>query len=198
MPLEQLLRSLATETEDAARRLLDEARASARALVDAAETAAGRQAAGAQEQEEAAQREALERDLAACRREGRLHWLRARAELLDRIFALAHARLPEIAAGADYGASIPAELDLALPFLEDTACVVHCPPAHAAVARRHLAGRPEIRVEADLPDGLRIVACDGSVEVDRTLSRRVDSLRVPLSVNLLQELYAECDQSGTT
>jgi hypothetical protein len=53
-------------------------------------------------------------------------------------------------------------------------------------------------VEPDLPDGLRIVACDGSVEVDRTLARRMESLRIPLSVTLLQELNAECDQSGMT
>lgn len=188
MPLEQLLQALEAETEAAAREVLDQAERSARARIEAAETAAQQQVTASQEREESAWREAVERDLAACRREGRLQWLRARETFLNRIFALAAGRMPAAAAGPDYAAGIPAELDLALPYLGDAAGVVHCPPAQVSVAGAYLAGRPGILLEPDLPAGLRIVACDGSVEVDRTLTQRMESLRPSLSIALMREL----------
>lgn len=122
------------------------------------------------------------------RQQGEL--LVARAKMLEQVFAAARARFGEAIRSEAYVATLPARLAEALGFLEGEAAVVRCASELAPHLAGLVAGRPGVSVETDAgaAPGILVVSADGSVEVDNTLTGRLERLRPELSVEIVERV----------
>jgi vacuolar-type H+-ATPase subunit E/Vma4 len=169
-------------------------REKARVEAEALSSAAGESTAALLEQQltvRRAERQArLERDLSAARQRARADVLRARHQVLERIFAAARALAAAAEEDPDYLAALPKHLAESLRYVEGQPAVVRCRPGVAARVRQLLQGRADVEL-AETPDaavGVEVSARDGSVTVDDTLLARLRRLEPRLSVTLLAEL----------
>ena len=90
---------------------------------------------------------------------------------------------------SSYLASLPGRLAEALAFLDERGARARCRPALAPTVRAALAGRGVVVEEVTgMAAGFVLVAGDGAVEVDDTLARRLERLRLRLQVELLAEI----------
>jgi vacuolar-type H+-ATPase subunit E/Vma4 len=131
-----------------------------------------------------------ERRLGAARRAARDDVLRARQELLDRVFAAARGLLPDAGLTDAYRAALPARLARALTFAGGGPVEVLCPAALVPSVRELVASREEVRVRVmpDILAGLRVRSADGRVEVEDTLEARLEAERAELSRGVLADL----------
>ena len=188
MALDHLLTALEHGAEAEAAALVDAARAEAEGItVETAARLAGererRRAAG-----EARLADVTARAVAQARRRTRAAVLKARQRMLDRVFAAAELALRTAEGAAAFLARLPDDLAEARSYLPAGRARVHCRPALRARVRRLTRGDAALSVEPD-PDsgtGLRLVAADGSVEVDLTLETRLAQLRPVLALELLR------------
>jgi vacuolar-type H+-ATPase subunit E/Vma4 len=125
--------------------------------------------------------------LAQARRAARGARLTAQHALLARIFARAHALLPEVAGSAEYFALLPAHYAQARRYVEGLKVIVRCHPSTAIWL--HGADSEATFIEDPAaPPGVLVSAADGSVFIDNTLPARVQRLEAKLAVELLAEV----------
>jgi len=151
--------------------------------------------------EEARYRKAAESALASARQHAVERVLRARAALLDRVFATAEASLREAEQSARYREGLTRRLDEALRYLTGRDAIVRCRP-ELAKAMRPIVGRFDgvrVSVDRDAAPGFAIDAADGSLSIDETLPARLERMRPSLAIEILQRLGApEACPTGRT
>jgi vacuolar-type H+-ATPase subunit E/Vma4 len=132
----------------------------------------------------------VESALARARREARRETLESRRRVLERVFAAARAGLPAAVERPDYRAGVTRELELALRCLGDRPATLRCHPALRAQVEPLVRSRSGIAVVADpgAGSGFRIVASDGSLDVDATLEDRLARLAPRLEVEIAAQL----------
>ena len=189
MGLDELIGRLERDAD--ARVAAEEARA--RAEVQAVTAAADQVSTHARDEALArrrAQRRArFGREVAATTQVARADGLRAEYALFDRVMGRTAALLDGMERDDEYLSTLPARLTEALRFVDERAARVRCRPALAAAVRAAIAGRGDLTVE-EVPMmavGFSVVARDGSVEVEDTLSARLEQLRPRLLIDLLAE-----------
>jgi vacuolar-type H+-ATPase subunit E/Vma4 len=134
--------------------------------------------------------------IAAARAEARRHVLEARADLLDRVFAMAEQALAAESQAHSASGELVARAERALAFMPpDVAVVLTCSSGVAPVLESALADRDGIRIECDpdFPTGFRAVGADGAVDVDATLVRLLELDRSTLAIEILRQFEADRD-----
>jgi vacuolar-type H+-ATPase subunit E/Vma4 len=187
MAIADLLTTLESEGRARAAALVAAARTEADRLVhEATDRIAARRAVRlAEQQRELKASGAVTLDLA--RRDAARQLLRARTDLLDRVLTRARQLLPEAAVARPRN-SLATDLSQALACFGGGRTVVHCPPLLAAQIR-DLVADAAVRVEPDATGAtLTIAAEDGSLEVDASLTTRLERLRPRLAIELLRDL----------
>lgn len=172
---------------DAQARLDDVARRT-REEIEQIEAQAGRASAQRRDAELAARRTrrqaALDRELAAARAKARGEVLRARQTLIDRIFERARALLPTRATAPEVREAIAGRVSRSLSYLGGAA------RGRCSAELTGALTRPGVAWEADakVPAGALLEALDGSVTIDLTLERALESGRAELAIGLAKEL----------
>lgn len=138
----------------------------------------------------ATRRARLEHEQAEARQRARADRLRAQHALLERVFARARSRLPEVAASPGWRAALPHALVGALKYLEGQRVVVRCPQGVAELVRARLGKRDDVAVIEDpaLALGCVVMTPDESVVIDDTLSTRLSRAEARLAVELIAEV----------
>lgn len=187
--MDELIAALERKARAQAEEILSEARAEAGRIRDDAEREVDRRVAPGLAEKEAAWRAAASRRVAGARRAGARVVLRARERLLDRVFERARAHLDEAARGGTYRAGLAERLQRALSYPAGPAEIA-CAPALVDAIAEALAGSDEVTVEADpsIGPGFLVRGADGSVEIDETLSGRLDRARPALSIHVVRRL----------
>lgn len=135
--------------------------------------------------------EAGAREVAEARARAAAVALRARAKLLERVFARAAERIDGGALPGGWEAALGASLALAFDYVGEAPAEVVCPPAQAAAVRAALGGAAtETRVDPAAPAGFLLRAADGSVEVDGTWAGALERRRDELAILALERLGA--------
>jgi vacuolar-type H+-ATPase subunit E/Vma4 len=189
--LDTLLASLEREADAEIARTLAEAQAAAAALTAEAEVRLAARRDTTVRRSTETRRAALERSLADARRTARERVLTARALMLDRVFAALADALPDVGRGAAYQASLAAELREALAFTRDPCLAVRCAPAVAPALRREIARAERtvaIRPDPQVAGGFVLASGDGRLEVDATLTTRLEQRRRGLALAALAAL----------
>jgi vacuolar-type H+-ATPase subunit E/Vma4 len=113
--------------------------------------------------------------------------------MLDRVFHAAEERLAEISTSEAYAARLGDQLSEAISYLATPAAVVRCPPALASRVRALIAGQDRLSVEEEekAEPGFVLLAADGSLEVEGTLTARLTRLRPFLGIEILDRVGAD-------
>ena len=193
MPLEHLLAALERNATAQTARFLAEARAEAERITAADAAAIDRrrgETLGAREREH---RAALEAALSTARRAARREVLEARERLLERVFAVARAKLAEALGQSAYRAALPGRVAAALACIGEADATLSCPASLAAGLREAVSGngRVTVRVDPAVGSGFRLRTTDGAVEVDDTLETRLEARRPELAREALRQLGVE-------
>ncbi|MBI2963238.1 MAG: hypothetical protein HYY35_05735 [Deltaproteobacteria bacterium] len=130
-----------------------------------------------------------ETELALAEARHRVHGevLAARQRMLERVFAAARERLADAVRSEAYDAVLGSHLAEALSYLGGAAAVVRCPAALASRVRELVAGREHLSVDSrdGAEPGIAVVAAEGAVVVDNTLTGRLERLRGRLAIEVL-------------
>ena len=169
--IDALLATLERNAEVEIARVLEEGRAAAAAVTEAAAQRLAerrQQALGAREAEG---RAALARTLAAARRAARERVLTARHELLERLFAALRKCLPQVTAAPEYRAALGTGVRRTLTFAGGQPVVIRCAPRLVPSLRQAIRSNGKLRVEADpgIAAGYRVATTGGGLEIDATL-----------------------------
>jgi vacuolar-type H+-ATPase subunit E/Vma4 len=192
MALDQLLAALERDAQGTAGTVLAGARTDADALRAEAEARITRRrealVAGRKSELDAATREAVAR----ARRTTTEATLAARQRFLDRVFAAARDHLARAVDDDQFRAQLPGYLSDARAFIGDGPCSVRCRPELAALIRSHLGPDDRWTIQEDpaAGTGVRLIAGDGSVEIDNTLEARLARLRPRLSLEIMRAFEA--------
>jgi len=190
MALERLLSSLERDAAQQVDALLAAARARAERVTRTADEQDARCKSETLEARERAQRAAVELALARARRAARGRVLEARARLLEQVFGAARDRLPAAADSQAFRAALPARLAAARACLGDSPAAVRCAPA-LLPALRELSRETEglaLQPDPAIATGFVVASCDGALEVDETLERRLRRRRPALAIAVLRAL----------
>jgi vacuolar-type H+-ATPase subunit E/Vma4 len=190
MPLESLLAALERDAEAQAQAELVAARAAAaRIAAEAAARVNARREAFVADRE-AALRAVTEHAVTQARWHARAGVLGARQRLLDRVFAAARAALPSAVRDPAFLNRLPQDVAAARTYLGDAPITARCRPEMAAAVRALAAGNGALTVVEDvgMGSGIRLVAADGSVEVDDTFEARLERGRPRLALAVLRRL----------
>jgi vacuolar-type H+-ATPase subunit E/Vma4 len=192
--LEHLLASLEREAVAQAESLVADARARAATATAAAEARVAGRRRELLDERERRQRATAETALVAARRAARGRALEARARLLERVFAVASARLPSVIGEDAFRAVLPARLAAARACLGGAPAVLRCAPSLATELRRRAKG-DGVAVEPDaaVATGFLVATRDGAVEVDETLQHALERRRPRLALDVVRAL----DGDGT-
>lgn len=192
MALDDLLAAVEREAErKIAARLAEGWTEAARLATGSAEHLARRRA-----EAEAARRAELRaiatREVEESRRAASRTVLEARERLLDRVFRIAHERLPAAAGSEAYAASLADEVAEVLSYFDGEPVVLRCPPALEARVREIAHGRSSVTVQPDsrLTTGLAAESADGTLAVESTLSGRLGRMRPALAIEVLRRAGA--------
>lgn len=190
MALDELLAGLAREAAAEREALGASSRAEAARIVAAAHTRCAVERAAALGRLETERREKAAAEAARVRRATRHDVLEARGRFLDRVFAAATARLPRAGGEAEYLATLPRRLEMALACVGDAPAEIRCRPETADRLRKLSHGRAglTVRADAEAPPGFRVVTADGALEVDATLEGELSRRRAALALELLPAL----------
>lgn len=169
--IDALLATLERNAEAEIASVLEEGRAAAAAVTEAAERRLAerrQQALGAREAEG---RAALARTLAAARQAARGRVLTARRGLLDRLFAALRKCLPPVTADPAYRAALAADVRRTLAFAGGQPVVIRCAPGLVSSMRQAIRSNGKLRVQADpgIAAGYRVATAGGGLEIDASL-----------------------------
>lgn len=184
MGMNELLAALTRDAEaeaEAVRRAADSEAAAL--LATASQQYAERFAAEVELARRAYQSEA-DAEVAAAALEARHARLSARAEMLERLRAAVHARLPALLQHAEL---VDHLVSTALVAAGDRAATVRCPPVIAERVRDH-AGNVPVSSDPDCGSGVRVTLAGDRGEVDATLETFVDNSWPQLCVAALQHV----------
>lgn len=190
MALEDLVARLERDAEARVAALEAEAQAG----VEALRVEAARRSTAKRDEELAsrrsARREVLRKELSAARQQARGAELSARHAFLDRIRARANALASSAAAEEALCRRLPGLLEEALHYTAGLRVQVMVPPALSARLQELVRGRADVQVTESptAAPGIRVLALDGSVEVDNTLASRLDRAWPQLAIELLAEV----------
>ncbi|HEX9610455.1 MAG TPA: V-type ATP synthase subunit E [Gemmatimonadales bacterium] len=190
MPLADLLAVLERDAEAQAEAELAAARAAAtRIETDAAARLDGRRADYVTARQ-AELRAATERAIAEAQWRARAGVLEARQRLLDRVFAAARKELPGVARDPAFLDRLPRDLAAARAYVGDARVTARCRPEIAAAVRALAATNGAVTVVEDetAGTGVRLMAADGSVEVDDTLEARLERWLPRLALAVMRRL----------
>jgi vacuolar-type H+-ATPase subunit E/Vma4 len=190
MPLAELLVALERDGQASVDQELSRAREEASRILEAAAATAARETGDALAGHEAALRAAAERKVAEARRQAERGVLEARASFLDRVYAAALLQLPRVRDLPAYGDTMRADVEAALRYLPAGPLTIHCASADAPLVQAGVAGREAVTIvpSSEVTAGVRLVADDGAVEVDRSLTTRLAARRPALSIEILGHL----------
>lgn len=188
MAVDALLAALERDADSEVSRRRTEARERAETIIARAAAAADRRRAAMMERLSLTRRAEVARHAAEATRDLKGRVLRARAELLERVFGQAALRLARIEPGR-WLERVPLLVEQTLRYLEPGRAVLVCRPeaegpVRAAVGIREV----KIEVREDAPAGLLGRTADGSVVVDNTLTARLERLRPDLAIRLLARI----------
>jgi len=190
LAIEELIGRL--ERDANARVAAVEARAQAevQAIEAAAEQASAKARGDALAGRRAQRRSRLDLEVAEARQAARAERLRAEHALLERVLSRAEELLERMDRDDAYLSTMPDRLDEAFCFVDERGARVRCRAGLAPAVRAAIAGRGDVTVEEvpAMPVGFRVIARDGSVEVDDTLRTRLEQLRPRLLMELLAEV----------
>ena len=113
--------------------------------------------------------------------------LRAQHAFVDRILARAERCFSALEEDPQALAALATDATRCLRFFEGRPAVFRCRPSLASALRGEVGGREGCVVEEvpGMPLGVRVAACDGSLEVDHTLPARITARRAELAVTIL-------------
>lgn len=191
MGMERLLDRLREEARSRCEELLVEAREEAeRVRAEAREEIEElrRRRLGSVESET---RAAVEREVAEARGEAAAARLEARASALDRVFERAVELLADAVTDPRYRDLARADFERAARYVGDREVSVRCPPAVGSVLQglvREVGEDVEVVEDPDVDPGFRLVAADGFVEVDATLTTWLERLRPELAIEVTRRL----------
>jgi vacuolar-type H+-ATPase subunit E/Vma4 len=134
--------------------------------------------------------------IAAARAGTRTRVLEARADLLDRVFAMAEQALSAELEADSARDELVARAERALGFMPPNSPVVLiCSSSVAPVLETELGKRDGVRVECDpeLPAGFRAVGADGAIVVDATLAKLLELDRAALAIEILRRVESDRD-----
>lgn len=191
--MDELIAALERKARARAEEIVAEARAEAERIRAETEAEVERRVSPDLAEREAAWRAGATRAIGAAHRDGARVALRARARALERVFARARERLGAASAGPAYQAGLPDRLERALTYPSGRATVV-CPPALADAIRDALGtdgAGVEVESDEESDPGFRVRAADGSVEVDETLTGRLDRSRPALAIHVVRAFEAK-------
>lgn len=190
MALEHLVGTLTREAEAEAAAILATARAEADAIRARSEHVLETSRESTRAAGEARRRAAVEVALVEARRTGRREMLEARRRALDRVFAAARAALPAASERPEYRAGVAPAVEMALGCLGDRAATLRCNPALKAQIEPLVRARPGLAVVVDpgAGSGFRVVADDGTLEIDSTLESRLARLTPRLAIEISAQL----------
>lgn len=188
MAVDALLAALERDADSEVSRRRTEARERAETIIARAAAAADRRRAAMMERLSLTRRAEVARHAAEATRDLKGRVLRARAELLERVFGQAAERLAKIEPGR-WLERVPLLVDQTLRYLEPDRAVLVCRP-EAQEPVRTAVGIQEVKIEVreDAPAGLLGRTADGSVVVDNTLTARLERLRPDLAIRLLARI----------
>lgn len=189
--MDRLIAALEREAAERASEILDQARAEASRIREAAEREVGRERAQVLDRGETAARIAAARRRAEASRKAARAVLEAREELLERVFGAAREALDEAGRSTAYREALPRHLAEALRFI-DGGAVVTCGPDLAEDVRRAIADRPDVEVRTDpaAPPGFAVGSMDGRVAVEGGLAERLARRADLLAIEILTRLEA--------
>jgi V/A-type H+-transporting ATPase subunit E len=189
MALQDLLASLERDARAEADALLTDARARAAGLQADADARMELRRRDTLEIAERAHRATGELAVAQASRAARARVLEARARAIEHVFAAVTAELPAAIASPAYLQSLPLRLAAARACLGDTPAAVRCSPS-LLPALRAIAGTPPLAVTTDgaLGPGFVLAACDGSLDVDETLTTQLARRRPQLVIEVVRAL----------
>jgi len=190
--MDALLQTLERGAEAEIVRVLDEARARASELTRAADERIATRRGATLERRETEVRKDHERVLAGARHTARARVLEARAALLDRLFDLIRAVLPELAKSAAYRRHLASQLQRLSAFAGDQPVTLRCMPALSTTLRGLIKTNGHVRVRGDarIAAGFFVTTADGALDVDGSLESRLERLRPQLSLEALAALSA--------
>lgn len=190
--LEWLLAPIERQVEREAGGILEAGREEAARVATIANESRERRRAEHLARMEAAGRLELETDLLETRRDAQRRILEARQRFLARARQALEALLVDAVKSAAYRDVLPGHLEDSLAYFGEEPAVLHCSPGIAEALRPLVAGRSQLTVREDpaVPDGFRVVAADGALQVDNTLHARLSSRWPSMAIELLRRAEA--------
>ena len=194
MALEALLAKL---DEDAAREraaVLEEAEERAARIREETERELARKRRQALDASRSEASATVRAESARGRAEARRMLFQAREEVLDRVRRATEERIAEGARDEAYRSALPGELAKALARAPEGPLRLEAPPPLLDTLRDALAGREEadgpvdVAAEETMGTGFVVVADEGRVEIDATLSARLDRVWPAEAMRVLGEL----------
>ena len=190
MALNDLLASLERGARAEADALVADARARAAQHQANADARIARRRAESLQTSERTLRASAELAVAHARRAARNRVLEARARAIERVFAAVAAALPAAITTPPYLTVLPARLAAARACLGDSPAALRCAPSLEPALRPLAAASPALAVTPDpaMETGFMLMACDGSLDVDETLTARLARRRPELAVEIARAL----------
>ena len=173
--------------------LLREAEALAAELRAEAESVASRRREEVLRHEEAALRREPRARVATAFSEAQKRTLEARADLVERVFAMAGELAPALLEGPEAREMLVARAEEALTHISGGDVVITASSGVAAVLEDALAGRRGVTVERDpgLAAGFRAACGDGNLVVDATLPSLLSHHRATLAIEVIERIERE-------
>jgi len=191
LPLPDLLEALGRSNEEEVARLLSAADQEAEGILTTARARADERLGAILDAERARLRQSSERRRVAGRRAAAARLLRARAALLERVFAAATARAPAVLGWPEYAASLESSVRQLCELLGGDPGALRCAPADAGRVRGWASGSPlEVVPAPELGAGLHCTADEGRLTIDLSLAARLARERAALAIALGPELEA--------
>ncbi|NJD62931.1 MAG: hypothetical protein FIA93_09475 [Deltaproteobacteria bacterium] len=190
--LERLLTAIERQVEREAGRILEAGREEAARVAAVAGEQRERRRAERLARMEAAGHLELETELLETRRESRQKILEAQQRFLARARQAFEALLVDAVKSVAYQDVLPGHLEDSLVYFGEEPAVIHCSPGIAQPLRSLAAGRGQLTVREDpaVPDGFRVVAADGALQLDNTLHARLSSKWPSIAIELLRRAEA--------
>lgn len=193
MALDELLQTVAKEAQSQARDILTDARGEASRLIREAEERIGNELDTRLKESAAELHRIAARHIGAARRESQALELQARERFFDRVFAAIRKQLGSRQVAEALATNLAPRLERLLAYLPDRPLSIHCAPEMHSAVTAALTDLEGIAVEGDAssPGTLRLEAGGGTVSIDDSLERRLESMWPELRIELAREVPNE-------